>query len=420
VKRRVTFLVAAVQALMLVAVGLGITLAPLTLSWLLENDSSTPWSTSYQASVDVWLAAHGVPILFAASKFAGLAVPAFTLSFLPLGFAFFVGYAAFRLGRQLVYAEVLWPGWLGATSAYAAATWIFASTAPNDAVSPEPWLALVLPPAFFFVFVVIGSLTAPLPSSSSFEISSERARMLAWAEQLRDRLGFGFRAILIPALRAGTAVVLMMLMVSALALSILFAVNWVQITQLYESLQVTFLGALLVTVGQLAALPNLVIFGASWFTGVGFSIGEGSHVSPLGTELGPIPVVPMLGALPVGQMSFGLVAVLVPMLASFIATILVRKHLDEARFQFAFAWSAALSVGLSIAAVAAIEMALLGAAASGAAGPGRLHEVGINPWMLGLLTFVEVGVVSVLTAFYSAKPVEPDQELISRVRRPQY
>ena len=417
-KRRLTFVVAAVQALMLIAVGIGISLAPLTISWLLENDASTPWTTSYQASVDVWLAAHGVPIVFAASKFATIAVPAFTFSFLPLGFAFLIGYTAFRLGRQLAYAEVLWPGWLGATTAYALATWLFASTAANDAVAPDAWLALVLPPAFFFAFLVLGSLTAPELPSSSFVLSAERARIAAWGEQLRERLGFGFRALLIPALRAGTAIVLMLLMVSALALAIMFAVNWIQITQLYESLQVSFLGGLMVTVGQLAALPNFVIFGASWLTGVGFAIGEGSHVSPLGTELGPIPVVPMLGALPVGELNLGILALLAPLLASFIATILVRRHLDEVRFQFAFAWSAAFSVGLSIAAVAAIEMALLGAAASGAAGPGRLHEVGVNPLMLGVITFVEVGVVSVLTAFYSAKPDEPDQELISRVRRP--
>jgi len=363
------------------------------------------------------LAAHGVPILFAASKFATLSVPAFTYSFLPLGFSFFVGLAAFRLGRQLVFAEFLWPGWLGATSAYAAATWVFASTASNQAVAPDSWLALVLPPTFFFAFLVLGSLTARVPAGASAELIGQRDRIRAWGQRVASSLGFGFRAILTPALRAGTAIVLMILLVSALALGVLFALNWIQITQLYESLQVSFLGGLMLTVGQLAALPNLVVFGASWLTGVGFSIGEGSHVSPMGTDLGPIPVVPMLGALPVGEMPFGLVAILVPMLATFVATILVRKHLDEVRFHFAYAWSAAFSVGLSIAAVAALELALLGAAASGSAGPGRLHEVGANPWMLGLVTFVEVGVVAVLTAFYSAKPVEPDQELINRVRR---
>ncbi len=408
------------QALLLIAVGLGITLAPLTISWLIENDASTPWSVSYQASVDVWLAAHGVPILFAASKFASLSVPAFTFSFLPMGFAAFIALAAFRLGRQLAYAQVLWPGWLGATGAYALVTAGLASSAGNSAVAADAWLSLVLPPAFFFVFLIVGSLTAPMIGATAADISRERARIEIWVDQLRERLGFGFRAILLPALRAGTGIVLIMLLVSALALSILFALNWIQITQLYESLQVSFLGGLLVTVGQLATLPNLVIFGASWLTGVGFSIGEGSHVSPLGTELGPIPVVPMFGALPVGQLGFGMVALIVPLLAAFIATILVRGHLAEARFQFAFAWSAAFSVGLTIAAVAAVEMALLGAIASGSAGPGRLHEVGVNPLMLGLVTFVEVAVVSVLTAFYSAKPDAPDQELISRVRRPNF
>ena len=418
-KRRLTFVVAAVQALLFIAVGIGITLAPLTISWLIENDSSSPWSASLQASIDVWLAAHGVPLTFAASKFGSLAVPAFVYSFLPLGCSGFIAYAAWRLGRQLGYASVLWPGWLGATLAYAAATWAMVGWGSSSAVSPDPWLATVLPPTFFFCFLVFGSLTAPMVGANPADFALERQRIAVYGRRLRDQLDFGFRAILVPALRAGTGVVVMLLMVSSISLAVLFALNWIQITQLYESLQVTFLGGLLMTVGQLATLPNLVIFAASWFTGTGFAIGEGSHVSPMGTELGPIPVVPMLGALPVGQLSFGLAVLLVPLLASFIATILVRGHLAEVRFQFAYAWSAALSVGLSIAAVAAIEMALLAAAASGAAGPGRLHEVGVNPLMVALVTFLEVGVVSVLTAFYSAKPDAPDEELISRVRRSQ-
>jgi hypothetical protein len=138
----------------------------------------------------------------------------------------------------------------------------------------------------------------------------------------------------------------------------------------------------------------------------------------LGTDLGPIPVVPVFGALPVGHFAFGMVALVLPLLSGFAATILVRGHLAQVRHQFALAWSAAFSVGLSIAAVAAVEMAALALISSGSAGPGRLQEVGVNPLIVGLVTFVEVGVVSVLTAFYSAKPDAPDQELINRVRRP--
>jgi hypothetical protein len=420
VKRRLTFLVAALQSLFVIALALGLTMVPLTISWLIDSDGSTPWSVSFQASADVWFAAHGVPLVFAAGKFMGVAVPSFAMNFLPLGFSAFIAYAAFRLGRQLGFAEVLWPGWLGATSSYAVVTWMLASVTPNSSVMPDSWLAAVLPPAFFFVFLVFGSLTSPL-SAVSFEagvLPTERKLVGAWFQTSYQRLRPAFGAILLPALRAGTGVVVMLLGVSALAISILLTVNWIQVTQLYESLQVSFFGAVLLTLGQLAILPNLVIFGTSWLTGVGFSIGTGSQVSPLGTDLGPIPVVPVFGALPVGHFDFGMIVLIVPLLSAFVATILVRGHLAQVRYLFALAWSAAFSVGLSIAAVAAIEMTLLALMASGSAGPGRLQEVGANPFALGLVTFAEVGAVSVLTAFYSAKPDAPDQELINRVRRP--
>lgn len=419
-KSRLTFLIAALQALFLIAVAIGITLVPLTISWLIDNDGSTPWSVSFQASADVWFAAHGVPLVFAASKLAATAVPGFVLNFLPLGFSAFIAYAAFRLGRQLGFAEVLWPGWLGATSTYALFTWMLVSAAPNQSVAPEPWLASVLPPAFFFVFLVFGSLTTPVlaATSSTGALPPERRLIQSWLRTSSERLSPTFQAILLPALRAGTGVVAMLLATSAIAIAGLLAFNWIQVAQLYESLQVSFLGAILVTLGELAILPNLIIFGASWLTGAGFSIGAGSLVSPLGTDLGPIPVVPVFGALPVGHFAFGMVALVLPLLSGFAATILVRGHLAQVRHQFALAWSAAFSVGLSIAAVAAVEMAALALISSGSAGPGRLQEVGVNPLVVGLVTFVEVGVVSVLTAFYSAKPDAPDQELINRVRRP--
>ena len=419
-KLRLTFAVAALQSLFLVALALGITLVPLTVSWLIDSDGSTPWSATFQASADVWFAAHGVPLVFAASKFAGVAVPSFVFNLLPLGFSAFIAYGAFRLGRQLGFAEALWPGWLGATSIYALFTWMLVSAAPNPAVAPDSWLASVLPPSFFFIFLVFGSLSSPISSDSSTSslVPVERRLIGQWLKTVSNRLSPTFRAILWPALRAGTGVVVMLLATSGLALSILLAVNWIQVTQLYESLQVSFLGAILVTLGELAILPNVIVYGANWLTGAGFSIGAGSLVSPLGTNLGPIPVVPIFGALPVGHLDFGLVVLVFPLLSAFIATILVRGHLAQVRYQFALAWPAAFSVGLSIAAVAALEMMLLASIASGSAGPGRLQEVGVNPLMAGLVTFVEVGVVSVLTAFYSAKPDAPDQELINRVRLP--
>jgi hypothetical protein len=196
----------------------------------------------------------------------------------------------------------------------------------------------------------------------------------------------------------------MLLMVSAFVIAILIGFSWIDITRLYESVQVSVLGAIVLTAGQLAVLPNLIIFGASWLTGVGFSIGAGSLISPLGSQVGPLPAVPLLGALPVGRLEFGMVAIVVVLLAAFIATLSIRRSADEIRFEFATAWSAAISLGLSIALVTSLQLGLLAVLASGGAGPGRLSQIGINPWALMLVAFIEVFVVATLAAFFSARP----------------
>jgi hypothetical protein len=198
----------------------------------------------------------------------------------------------------------------------------------------------------------------------------------------------------------------MLLMVSSFVIAVLIGFNWIEITRLYESVQVSVLGAIVLTLGQLAVLPNVIVFGAAWFTGVGFSIGTGSLISPLGSQVGPLPAVPLLGALPVGRLDFGMIAIVVVLLAAFIATIAIRKSADEIRFEFATAWSAAISLGLSIAIVTSLQLGALAVLASGGAGPGRLSEIGINPWLVMLVSFVEVFVVATLAAFFSARPTE--------------
>jgi hypothetical protein len=173
----------------------------------------------------------------------------------------------------------------------------------------------------------------------------------------------------------------------------------------------------MITVGQLAILPNLVVFGASWLTGVGFQIGTGSLISPVATVVGPLPALPITSALPIGELSFGTIALLVPLVGAFLATILIRRHADAIRFEFASAWSAAITLGLSIAVVSAVEMGLLALLASGGVGPGRLQEIGVNPLLVAGVVFVEVAVVSILAAFFSARPDAPDHPLVQSSRK---
>ena len=413
--RRLTFLIAAFEALVIAGIGVGITLAPLTVIWLFENDPSIDWFVAFRAASDIWLMAHGTRLVVAEGVIMGVEVPSFVISVVPLGLTFLIGFLALRLGRRLTAANELWPGWLSATAVYGAISLFLSTAAHNPAIYPVNWQGTFLPPTFFAIVLVVGSLTGKrqlFGEASNLPEAAERIWFKNWVADRVDNLHWGIRALAMPALRAGTGIVAMLLAISAVMIALLLAVNWITVTRFYEGLQVSVLGGIMVTAGQLAVLPNLVIFGAAWLTGVGFQIGAGSIISPIATNIGPMPIFPIVGAIPAGQLSFGLIAVAVPLLGAFAATLLIKRHADEVRFEFASAWNAAISLGLAIGFVAAVEMGILAAAASGGFGPGRLQTVGINPLMLMAMVFVETASVSILAAFFSARPDKPDHPLL--------
>ncbi len=413
--RRLTFLIAAFEALVIAGIGVGITLAPLTVIWLFENDPSIDWFVAFRAASDIWLMAHGTRLVVAEGVIMGVELPSFVISVVPLGLTFLIGFLALRLGRRLTAANELWPGWLSATAVYGAISLFLSTAAHNPAIYPVNWQGTFLPPTFFAIVLIVGSLTGKrqlFGEASNLPEAAERIWFKNWVADRVDNLHWGIRALAMPALRAGTGIVAMLLAISAVMIALLLAVNWITVTRFYEGLQVSVLGGIMVTAGQLAVLPNLVIFVAACLTGVGFQIGAGSIISPIATNIGPMPIFPIVGAIPAGQLSFGLIAVAVPLLGAFAATLLIKRHADEVRFEFASAWNAAISLGLAIGFVAAVEMGILAAAASGGFGPGRLQTVGINPLMLIAVVFVETASVSILAAFFSARPDKPDHPLL--------
>ena len=129
------------------------------------------------------------------------------------------------------------------------------------------------------------------------------------------------------------------------------------------------------------------------------------------------PALSCLGSLSIGTTSIGLIALAVPLVGCFVAPLRIRRLADQIRFEFASAWSAALSLGLTVALVAAAELGILVALGSGAVGPGRLATVGANPWSVAATVFIETAVVSVLAAFLSARPDAPDHDLLKKVKR---
>lgn len=414
--RRLSFLIAAFETLIVAAISLGALLLPLTIIWIFENDPTIDWLVAFRASADIWMMAHGTRLIVDSTILLGTEIPKFVLSVIPLGLSAFVAWISFRLGRRLTTAAELWPAWLAAAIVYGAISFGLATAAYDEAVYPVTWQGTFFPPTFFLFFIITGSLFGKRMAygeASGLAESLERVAIRDWWQRRYENMPWAIRAVSIPALRAGTAVVAILIFVSSIFISILTAVNWIQVIRLFEGLQVSFLGGLMITLGQIAVLPNLVIYGASWFTGVGFQIGAGSLISPLGTIVGPLPALPITAALPIGHSDYGLVAVLVPLLGAFAATLMIRRHAEEIRFEFASVWSAAITLGFAIATVASVEMVLLSVIASGGIGPARLQTVGVSPLIAGAVLFVEVAVVSILAAFFSARPNKPDHPMVT-------
>ncbi|MFM6980606.1 MAG: DUF6350 family protein [Micrococcales bacterium] len=415
--RQTTFFTALLETLIAVIAGLGALLLPLSILWLVENDPNTDWMVAFRTAADLWLLAHGVHLVMPGATIFAVEFNTFAITILPIGYSVLVYFFAYRLGRKLAATSSLWPGWLAAAAVYFPAGFGVTALAHSEVIYPVEWQGTFIPAVGFAAVLILSSLfakPADLKLDHSYVEAPERVKARDWVNERFDRLGWVLRVVAVPALRAGTAVIAVLIGFSAFCISILLAFNWISVIRLYEGMQLSFLGVLLVTVAQLALLPNFVIMGAAWFTGAGFSIGAGSMISPLATQVGPMPALPIFAVIPIGDFSFGLVAIAVPLIAAFVATIGVRKYADELRFEFASAFSAAASLGIAIGIVSAIEMLVLSFLASGSVGPERLREFGVNPWMAALAIFIEASLTATLAAFISARPEGVDPEILNR------
>ena len=137
-----------------------------------------------------------------------------------------------------------------------------------------------------------------------------------------------------------------------------------------------------------------MLWAAAWLFGPGFAIGVGSSVSPVGTSLGPVPALPVFGALPTGEPTFGFLGLLVPVVAGFLAGAAVRPAL--ARSLDRVGPLTVLGVGVAGGVVAGALAGFLAAASGGSAGPGRLAEVGPDPLVVALVAAAEFGVAITL------------------------
>ncbi len=98
--------------------------------------------------------------------------------------------------------------------------------------------------------------------------------------------------------RAVVSAQLVMLVVGAAVLLTGLATHLKRVQALHEALGPGVAGGIALLLIQLAFVPNALIWSASYALGSGFSLGTGSLVAPAGTQLGILPGIPLLGALP--------------------------------------------------------------------------------------------------------------------------
>lgn len=387
--RRATAFFSALEALLVVAAGAGVPLTMLTVMWAVQFEFQVDLIDLWKAGAIIWMLGHGVAVTIQLDPetVAQLGIEAaaepFTLTLALTGFLVITTLLGVRLGRRLrahphrILGEVV--AVTGVVALSALIQWLVSS--PGAALDPVQ--ATLFPGLVYGLGLAIGSIGAT--NAARERLRTEWARIPALA-----------RGIAGVVLRAGVATAASIVAVAAVLTTVALFAGFADVIALYQATQSGILGGLALTLGQLALLPTFVIWTASWLVGPGFAIGAGSSVSPLGVSLGPLPAIPALGALPEPGFAPGLIVLIVPAVAAFLAGVLLRGRLldvlgDDRRPE---GW--AVLTGVLAGLVAAVVMAALAFLATGAAGPGRLAVVGPDPLDVGLWMLVTAAITTPL------------------------
>jgi hypothetical protein len=430
-------LLAALDALIVVAIGIGIVLVPLTVLWATQFQLEVDWSVFWKAAADIWLLGHGVnltitlsPVIAASLGVAQAAAP-FQLTIAVLGFALLSVLMGVRTGMRAAQARLPWTGAIASVVTYGVLSTAVTLTAGSAMVQPSLWQGIVLPAFVFGLGVVTGEGVAASRARRAGAADSRTATGSRGAADSRaaadgraatgrrpvlvgTRLSPALRSGLAGALRAGTAASALVIAASGVLAAVLLFGHFGTVVGLYEQVQAGFLGATALTIAQLALLPNAVIWTASWLVGPGFAVGTGSSVSPVGTQLGPLPSLPLLGLIPEGSLALGFAGLLVPVLAGFFAAGILRRRMTRLRDGVTSSGRLVLTA-LGVGIIAGVQLGLLAWWSSGAIGPGRLHDAGPNPWLVAACAAAAIAVGSIAGILTSRR--DAARGLESMIRR---
>ena len=350
-------------------------------------------------SGQMWLLIHGVPLqLLQVGTGADPSHAPAVLNFVPLGLTLIPFFLCWRAGRRIArasYTDQLWQGILGALGVYLLCGLFTAFLVNNDEARTTLLMASTIPLVSAGAGVIIGARREA--GSWGRLIGFDAAAWISKTSQHSRWAGSYLWAVVC----GGTLAYMMTFGLAALLLSVNLGLHWVDISNVYQQLRPGPIGSAVLTLGQLGVMPNLVLWTLAWLTGGGFTFGVGSTISPLETTVGPLPAVPLLAALPSGDLTYAWVFMLLPVLAGFMAgwyfLRVGENHFDDwislrVRSRWVSLGLSTVVLGIAVGATAGI-ISLAGSwLASGSLGIGRFTEIGPNILPTALFLAAEVAI----------------------------
>jgi hypothetical protein len=305
-----------------------------------------------------WLTGHG----------SGVRIDGVTITAVPLGITLLAAWAIWRLGQRVGDS-------------------ISGHGPDADAIADgeRDWTVPVAVALFLAGYVVTAVITTTLAADPSTDPSAPR--VVLWSIVLcvgvggpAIALGSGRAAIwapeLPPVVRAAAhgcrRILQLWLGVAALAFVIALVIDFDTAANVMSQLHTDAGDAALLSALSLSVVPNAVAWSGAYLLGPGFTVGAGTLVTPNAVALGPLPMFPMLAALPDDGDTPGWTPWLValPVLIGILGAAWAHRRHRTTR------WEEGALRGCASGVLAGVAFGLLAVVAGGAVGPGRLREVG--------------------------------------------
>jgi hypothetical protein len=197
--------------------------------------------------------------------------------------------------------------------------------------------------------------------------------------------------------RTGLMAALLLLAAGAALAGLAIAVSGGKAADIISAYHTGVAGQAGITLVSLGYGVNAAIWASAYLLGPGFALGTGSAVRLTEVTLGSQPALPLLAGLPREPMGAAGAALLaLPAVAGLAAGWLmtIRVSRDEAESSWGLLIGSALLAGPA----AGVALGLLAEFSGGSLGDGRMAVIGPDPWQVGLLATLVVGVAAAIGA----------------------